>query len=96
MIWLLEFRRVLFRSLNNIEIKEKGKQKLQVGDVICAGETMLQVESLESQDTPAQTNYLETGASLPSDERSEESRVGKIDGVRGRTVTRNEVLSKTR
>ena len=55
--------------LNNIEIKEKGKQKLQVGDVICAGETMLQVESLESQDTPAQTNYLETGASLPSDER---------------------------
>ena len=61
--------------LNNIEIKEKGKQKLQVGDVICAGETMLQVESLESQDTPAQTNYLETGASLPSDERQADTGV---------------------
>jgi adenylate cyclase len=61
--------------LNNIEIKEKGRQKLQVGDTICAGETMLQVESLESQDTLAQTNYLEIGASLPSDGRQADTGV---------------------
>src|SRR5260370_8433283 len=55
--------------LNNIEIKGQGKQKLQVNDMICAGETTLRVESLESQDTLAQTTYLEVAAILPSDER---------------------------
>ena len=55
--------------LNNIEIKGQGKQQLQVDDTICAGETTLRVESLESQDTLAQTNYLEVGANLLSDKR---------------------------
>lgn len=61
--------------LNNIEIKGQGKQKLQVNDMICAGETTLRVESLEFQDTLAQTSYLEVGASLPSDERQTETSV---------------------
>jgi adenylate cyclase len=55
--------------LNNIEIKGAGKQKIQAGDMIVAGETALRVESLESQDALGQTNYLELGASLLSDDR---------------------------
>src|SRR5258708_16723426 len=55
--------------LNNIEIKGQGKQQLQVDDTICVGETTLRVQSLESQDTLAQTNYLEVGANLLSDKR---------------------------
>lgn len=54
--------------LNNVEIKEEGKQKMQAGDLIVAGETTLRVESFESRDVLAQTNYLEIGASLLSDE----------------------------
>src|SRR5260370_8342350 len=53
--------------LNNIEIKGRGKQQLQVDDTICVGETTLRVQSLESQDTLAPTNYLEVGANLLSD-----------------------------
>lgn len=54
--------------LNNVEIKGEGKQKIQAGDLIVAGETTLRVESLESRDAFAQTNYLEIGASLLPDE----------------------------
>jgi len=55
--------------LNDIEIKGQGRQKLEVDDMICVGESSLRVQSLESEDTAAQTNYLELGANVLSDER---------------------------
>ena len=67
--WIEDLQSSRGTLLNNIEIKGQGKQKLEVGDIICAGESTLRVQSLESQDTLAQTNYLEIGASLPLDER---------------------------
>jgi adenylate cyclase len=73
--WIEDLQSSCGTLLNNIEIKGQGKQKLEVGDVICAGESTLRVQSLESQETLAQTNYLELGASLPSDERQKDTDV---------------------
>src|SRR5712692_1194703 len=52
--------------LNNVEIKGQGKQRIQAGDVIVAGGTTLQVESVDPPVT-AQTNFLEAGTTLPTD-----------------------------
>ena len=54
--------------LNNIEIKGQGKKKIQAGDVIVAGNTTIQVESLDpSTPATAQTNFLEPGTNLLPD-----------------------------
>jgi len=55
--------------LNDIEIKGKGRQRLQIGDMLVVGDSTLRVESIDATDVFAQTNYLEFGASLSQDER---------------------------
>jgi adenylate cyclase len=50
--------------LNGIEIKAQGKKRINAGDVIVVGETSLGLQSLDSPDSLAQTNYLEIGTSL--------------------------------
>src|SRR5215469_7010681 len=50
--------------LNGIEIKAQGKKRINAGDEIVVGETSLRLQSLDSPDSLAQTNYLEIGTSL--------------------------------
>lgn len=61
--------------LNNVEIKGEGRKRINVGDVIVAGETNLRVQSLEAGDERTETNYLEIGASLSQSERPSDSNV---------------------
>ncbi len=72
--WIEDCQSLHGTVLNNVEIKGKGRQKLQGGDVIAAGDTNLRVESLES-DFASQTNYLAFGATLLHDERETEEAV---------------------
>ena len=54
--------------LNNVEIKGQGKKKIQAGDVVQAGNTTIQVESLAPLTAAtAQTNFLEPGTNLVPD-----------------------------
>lgn len=70
--WIEDCQSMHGTSLNNVEIKNKGKQRLKAGDVVAAGDTTLRVESLEFRDILAQTNYLAFGASLSQDDRQTE------------------------
>jgi adenylate cyclase len=73
--WIEDLQSSRGTLVNNVEIKGHGKKQLEVGDMIQVGETTLRVESLESEDSPAQTNYLEIGASLNSDEQQANNNV---------------------
>lgn len=61
--------------LNEVEIKGSGKRLIQPGDVISVGETKLRIDSLESRNAVEQTNYLQLGADLFSEESHTESPV---------------------
>jgi hypothetical protein len=62
--WIEGYQSAHETLLNTVEIRGEGRQKLQVGDLIVAGETTLRVESLECREVLVQTNHLEVGASL--------------------------------
>jgi hypothetical protein len=55
--------------LNNVEIKEKGKQQLRLHDIIEVGDTKLEIESLEAA-SGAQASFLEVGTALIAHEGS--------------------------
>jgi len=55
--------------LNKVDIKGKGKQRLQLNDVLEVGDTTLEIQSLEVGSVGGQTSFLEEGtALLPSEE----------------------------
>jgi pSer/pThr/pTyr-binding forkhead associated (FHA) protein len=66
--WIEDRQSLHGTFLNNVEIRGKGRRKIQVGDAIVAGDTTLRVESLESHDLFTQTNYLEFGTTLSQDD----------------------------
>ena len=66
--WIEDHQSSCGTLLNGVEIKGKGRQMIRPGDLIVVGETALRIESLESRDAFGQTNYLEFGKSLLSDE----------------------------
>lgn len=70
--WIEDSRSTHGSPLNGVEIKGTGKQLIHTGDQIVAGDTTLRIESLEPEDSFAQTNYLEFGAKLPADEHRED------------------------
>lgn len=69
-VWIEDNQSLRGTLLNNVEIKGTGRQRVQAGDVIVAGDTTLRVESLESVDILMQTNYLEFGATLPQERQT--------------------------
>lgn len=62
--WIEDLQSSRGTLLNNIEIRGQGKKRINVGDIIVAGETSLCVRSLESAEAVTQTSYLENGVSL--------------------------------
>jgi pSer/pThr/pTyr-binding forkhead associated (FHA) protein len=54
--WIEDRQSLHGTFLNNVEIRGKGRRKIQVGDASVAGDTTLRVESLESHDLFTQTN----------------------------------------
>ena len=73
--WIEDRQSASGTLLNDVDIKGDGKRLIQAGDLISVGETTLRFESLESSDALAQTNYLQFGAILLTDEPHPESRV---------------------
>lgn len=67
--WIEDHQSSRGTLLNGVEIKGMGKQMIHPADLIILGETTLRIESLESLDAFAQTNYLEIGTSLLPDEQ---------------------------
>ncbi|HEV3206395.1 MAG TPA: adenylate/guanylate cyclase domain-containing protein [Terriglobales bacterium] len=68
--WIEDLNSSHGTRLNDREIKGKGKQQLQVKDVIQVGETTLRIEALESPAALVETNYLESGAALPVQDKA--------------------------
>src|SRR5271169_78905 len=64
MNWIEEFQGWRGTLRNDKEIEGDGKKRIQMRDVIAAVEPSLRMQSLESRDTLAQTNYLKIGAGL--------------------------------
>jgi hypothetical protein len=54
--------------LNDREIKGEDRNRLQLRDLIQAGETTMRIESFGAEAAMVQTNYLESGAALPGEE----------------------------
>lgn len=50
--------------LNDIEIKERGKQQLRLHDIIEVGNTKLEIDSIEAPPAVGLTNVLEVGTAL--------------------------------
>ncbi len=73
--WIEDQQSASGTLLNEVEIKGSGKRLIQPGDVVAVGETKLRIESLESRDSLAQTNYLQLGGDLFSEGPQAESRV---------------------
>ncbi|MGH9775272.1 MAG: adenylate/guanylate cyclase domain-containing protein [Candidatus Acidiferrales bacterium] len=73
--WVEDLNSSRGTRLNGIEIKGAGKRPLRVGDSILAGETTLQVESLEPRNIATQTSYLEQGTALLASGRHAEAEV---------------------
>jgi adenylate cyclase len=68
--WIEDLDSTRGTTLNGVEIKKKGQQQLQPGDVLTAGETTLRLDALDDLAALTRTNYLETGRNLPPDTRS--------------------------
>jgi adenylate cyclase len=69
--WIEDLQSAHGTLLNNVEIKGQGKKQVKRGDVIGAGETSLCLESMEFRES--QTNYLEFGEALATDDRRSET-----------------------
>jgi adenylate cyclase len=61
--------------LNDVEIKDKGKQRLRLHDIIKVGDTQLEIESLEPVLVGRHTSFLEVGTVLITNENSAGSQV---------------------
>jgi len=68
--WIDDLDSTRGTRLNDVEIKRKGKQQLQPGDVLTVGETILHLDSLDDLAALNRTNYLALGRDLPP-ERSQ-------------------------
>ena len=63
--WIDDLESTRGTKLNDVEIKRKGKQQLQPGDVLTVGDTTLRLEVLDDLADVNRTNYLEMGRNLP-------------------------------
>jgi adenylate cyclase len=63
--WIDDLDSTRGTRLNAVEIKRKGKQQLQPGDVLTVGETTLRLDLLDDLAALNRTNYLELGRNLP-------------------------------
>jgi adenylate cyclase len=63
--WIDDLDSTRGTKLNDVEIKRKGKQQLQPGDVLTVGDTTLRLEVLDDLADVNRTNYLEMGRSVP-------------------------------
>jgi adenylate cyclase len=70
--WIDDLDSTRGTKLNDVEIKRKGKQQLQPGDVLTVGDTTLRIEVLDDLADVNRTNYLEMGRNVPP-ERSHEA-----------------------
>jgi adenylate cyclase len=57
-------------QLNHVEIKARGKHQLRLHDIVEVGDTRLEIESLEAVSAGGQTNFLEVGTALITNEGS--------------------------
>lgn len=73
--WIEDLGSTRGTLLNKVEIKGEGKRSIKAGDLIVVGETGLRVESLESREAWAGTNYLEIGTSLLPGEQEADANV---------------------
>lgn len=67
--------------LNDVEIKERGKQQLRLHDIIGVGETTMEIESLEVGSAAGLTSFLEVGTALIANEESAGSEVAIAQDV---------------
>jgi adenylate cyclase len=63
--WIDDLESTRGTKLNDVEIKRKGKQQLQPGDVLTVGDTTLRLEVLDDLADVNRTNYLEMGRNVP-------------------------------
>jgi adenylate cyclase len=63
--WIDDLDSTRGTKLNDVEIKRKGKQQLQPGDVLTVGDTTLRLEVLDDLADVNRTNYLEMGRNVP-------------------------------
>jgi adenylate cyclase len=68
--WIEDLTSTHGTRLNDREIKGQGRNQLQLQDVIQAGETVMQIESLDPPAALVETNYLESGAALPVQDKN--------------------------
>jgi adenylate cyclase len=73
--WIEDLDSTRGTMLNAVEVKKKGKQQLQPGDVLTVGETTLRLDSLDDLAALNRTNYLELGRNLPPEKRQAGSKV---------------------
>src|SRR6266849_2838529 len=73
--WIEDLNSSRGTQLNGVEIKGRGKQKVQREDLILAGQTTLRLDLTETQDVSQKTNYLEQGTLLLPEKRHAESGV---------------------
>ena len=71
--WIEDLNSSRGTQLNGAEIKGRGKQQLNAGDSILAGQTTLRVESSDTNGLTSQTKYLEHGTFLLREKRHLES-----------------------
>lgn len=63
--WIDDLDSTRGTKLNDAEIKRKGKQQLQPGDVLTVGDTTLRIDILDDLAALNRTNYLELGRNVP-------------------------------
>ncbi|MGB0037062.1 MAG: adenylate/guanylate cyclase domain-containing protein [Candidatus Acidiferrales bacterium] len=73
--WIEDLNSSRGTKLNGVDIKRQGKQQLQPGDTILAGETTLRIEFFDAQAALLKTNYLEQGRILAPEKSSKETNV---------------------
>jgi adenylate cyclase len=77
--WIEDLHSKWGTRLNGVEIKDRGKHQVRIGDLIVAGDTTLRVESSRLPDAPKRTRYLEHGTMLLPEARHPEAAVAIAD-----------------
>jgi adenylate cyclase len=73
--WVEDLNSFRGTQLNGVEIKGRGKQQLNPGDTVLAGQTTLRLELSDSRRVLSQTSYLEHGTFLLPEQHHAESSV---------------------
>ena len=73
--WIEDLNSSRGTQLNGVEIKGRGKQQLNAGDTVQAGQTILRLEPGDSGHFASHTNYLEQGTFLLPEKQHAESGV---------------------